>query len=181
MYELTDVKNGTELADAISELTVQPTVHKFFGARSGDILPALMIAGESAGSLGDSAPTIRLTGARSVKADTAADALLKDALAVDGGALRIIPVTVTMQDNGRTRDNASAIAAALDKAFLRLTESDRLRLVYGQASDRIEDVTVYGVNVKAKVPGMFYVMATGGAVKSDPILGKFYRAIAGAR
>lgn len=181
MYELTaPVK--LDLAAELANATVKPESKPYRGTVDSDRFTALAVQNDAAGTLLDngSAPKIRQVGARARGRDTAADKLFDDILSIDGGALRIIAAPVVDGQNGRKQARVSNIESALDKAYLRLSESDRTRIIYGRTADTTQVVTVSGIDVTAIVPGMIYVMAVGGAVKSHPLMGKVYRAIAGA-
>lgn len=183
MIAQSDAVSTDAVAVAISE-TVRAIVPaaNAYGARPADIIRSYAVANDAAGALvKDGTPTVRLTGARAKDRDTAADRLFDDILAADGGALRLIPVRVDKGANGRAKNNGSTIETALDKAYLRLARLDQDRIIYGRADDVILNVDWNGIEVQTVLPGVIYVMATGGAVKSHPVMGKIYRAITGAR
>jgi hypothetical protein len=171
---IANVTTSADLTSVLADAPVLPAATTFYGVGRGDFIPALAIGPDNAAALGTDSQNIRAVGARSKAADTAADRLFQSALAADGGTLYLIPVPIESKD-GRARANSSKIESALDKAYLRLSETDRTRILYGRAADSTQVVTVAGVQVSAIVPGMLYVMAVGGAVRSHPIMGRVYR------
>lgn len=185
MYELTDVSKITanDITTALASAPVKPESGALVGQTKTDVLLFLKITNDGATGLLDKngvAPKIRQAGARARDKDTAADKLFAEMLKTDGGELRLIAVPVVSKD-GRSQARSTSIEQALDKAYLRLTPEERSRILYGRAADSTQTVQVAGIDVTAIVPGMIYVMATGGAVKSHPVMGKLYRAITVAR
>lgn len=185
MFDMTSsVATSDAVAEAIASLPTLPDTGRIYGAsmKPADFLNVVRVANDAAPAIltDGHVPTVKLTGARAKTSDTAADALFAELLAADGGALTLVAVTSTVADSGRAKNNASQIASQLDAAWRRLGRSDQDRIIYGRASDTLVDATVHGVTFQVPAPGLFYVMATGGAVKSHPVMGKIYRAITGA-